>query len=304
MLETRLLYYFLAIAREQSITKAAESLHISQPSLSKQMMDLEDQLGKPLFIRGSRKITLTEDGAYLRSHAQEIIELLERTETTLMSGDSLIEGDICIGCAETPVMKWVLHVFKRLQAEYPGIRLHIYSGNADTVIEKLNKGLLDIGLLLAPMQQDKYDYLPLHHEDIYGLLMPADSPLAAKDVLSPSDLLGLPLIFPSQTLGEGLEIAWFGSDAHKVHTVATYNLIYNAAFMAEEGLGYVVCLDRLVSLTPDRNLAFRPIAPVQTAKAYIVTKKYQTFSAAAKLFLDRIEEELEQHPDSSQSHIQ
>ncbi len=292
MIETRLLYYFLAIAREQSITKAAEALHITQPTLSKQMMELEAQLGTKLMIRGKKKIILTEEGTFLRSRAQEMIHLMEQTESVFYGDEETLHGDICLGCGETPAMEFITGIYKKLQAEYPDIHLHIYSGDADSVMERLEKGLLDLGLLLGPMQHEKYDYLHLNKSDRYGLLMPEDCPLAQKATVSFDDLQGIPLIFPAQTYSRHQRLEWFDADYDSLNITATYNLIYNATFMVEQGIGYAFCLGNLVDTEGNRRLAFRPFYPALKVELFIVTKKHQTFSPAARLFMNRIREEL------------
>ena len=291
MIETRLLYYFLAIAREQSITKAAETLHITQPTLSKQMMELESQLGKKLLQRGKKKITLTEEGAYLRSRAQEMIELMDKTEATFRTETELIGGDIYLGCGETAAMAFLTSIFQQMRQDYPELRLHIHSGDADAVLERLDKGLLDMGLLIGPLQQEKYDYLSLGRKDVFGLLLPLDCPLAAKETVSLTDLTNVPLLFPEQTYSGHQQLEWFGVDYDSLQIVATYNLVYNATFMVEQGIGYALCLGDLVN-TAGRNLTFRPFQPDLTVDLYIVTKKYQTFSPAAKIFLNRLQEAL------------
>lgn len=293
MIETRLLYYFLAIAREQSITKAAETLHVTQPTLSKQMMELEAQLGKQLLIRGKKKITLTEEGAFLRAQAQEMINLMEKTESAFRADEEIIGGDIYIGCGETPAMEFITELFKEIQTDYPGIHFHIYSGDADAVLERLDKGLLDAGLLLGPMQQEKYDYINIFKSDIYGLLMPRDCSLAEKQTVSVADLYNIPLIFSAQTYAGHQRLEWFGVDYDSLNIVATYNLIYNATFMVEQGMGYAFCLGNLVSTDGNRNLAFRPFSPDLKIDLFIVTKKYQTFSPAAKIFLSYLREKLQ-----------
>nr|WP_270289277.1 LysR family transcriptional regulator [Enterocloster citroniae] len=292
-METRLLYYFLAIAREQSITKAAETLHVTQPTLSKQMMELEAQLGKQLLIRGKKKITLTEEGAFLRAQAQEMINLMEKTESAFKADEEIIGGDIYIGCGETPAMEFITELFKEIQTDYPGIHFHIYSGDADAVLERLDKGLLDAGLLLGPMQQEKYDYINIFKSDIYGLLMPRDCSLAEKQTVSVADLYNIPLIFSAQTYAGHQRLEWFGVDYDSLNIVATYNLIYNATFMVEQGMGYAFCLGNLVSTDGNRNLAFRPFSPDLKIDLFIVTKKYQTFSPAAKIFLSHLREKLQ-----------
>lgn len=295
MIETRLLYYFLAIAREQSITKAAEALHITQPTLSKQMMELEAQLGKQLMIRGKKRITLTEEGAFLRSQAQELIDLLEKTESAFHSEEEFVSGDIYLGCGETPAMEFIVKIFEAILEDYPQIHIHLYSGDADAVMERLEKGLLDLGLLLGPIQHEKYDYLNLKRSDTYGLLVPGDCPLAQHESVTLDDLKSLPLIFPDQPYYGHQQLDWFGADYDSLNIVATYNLIYNATFLVERGIGYALCLKDLVNLDGNRNLAFLPLVPALKVDLYIVTKKYQTFSPAAKIFMNRLMEALQEN---------
>lgn len=285
MIETRLLHYFLAIAREQSITRAAQTLFISQSTLSRQMMDLEKQLGKQLFIRGKRKVTLTEDGVFLRNRAQEIMKLLENTETALHADTQNLTGDIFISCGETVAMDTIAELMAEFHLQYPDVKLHTYSGDADAVMERIDKGLADMGLLLGPVRQEKYNYLNLHQKDVYGLLMPEECPLAAQKAINIDQLKSLPMILAEQTFFGHQDLDWFGEDA--LNVVATYNLIYNATFLVEHGIGYALCLDRLVN-TNGRNLTFRPISPELSVGLYIVTKKYQVFSPAAKKFYEEI----------------
>lgn len=287
MIEIRHLYYFLAVARGQNITRAAKTLHLTQPTLSKQLMDLERQLGKQLFVRGKRKITLTDEGAFLRNKAQEMIDLMEKTEAAFEEPDTAIGGDIYLGCGETAAMEHIADIFKEIQIEYPDIKFHTYSADADSVLERLDKGLLDIGLLLGPIHQEKYDYINIHKKDTFGLLMTEDSPLAKQEAVFVEQIKGLPLIFAQQTFLGHQQLDWFGFDYSSLNVVATYNLIYNATFMVEKGIGYALCLANLVN-TAGRNLTFRPIVPELSVDLYIVTKKYETFSPAVKLFIERI----------------
>lgn len=289
MIETRLLHYFLAIARERNITRAAETLHVTQSTLSKQMMDLEKQLGKQLFIRGKRQLTLTEEGEYLRNRAQEAMEILDSTESVFRTDQDILGGHVSIGCGETIAMDHVAGVLADLHARYPEVKLHIHSGDADTVLERLDKGLIDMGLLLGPLRQERYDYLNIHEKDVFGLLMPKDCELARQEVVNIDQLKSLPMIMAEQTFSGHQELEWFGSDYSVMNVVATYNLIYNATFMVEHGIGYALCLDRLVN-TQGRNLAFRPITPELSVDLYIVTKKFQTLSPAAKVFLQMLME--------------
>lgn len=289
MIETRHLYYFLAVAREQNITRAAETLHLTQPTLSKQLMDLERQLGKRLFIRGKRKITLTDEGAFLRNKAQEMLDLMEKTEAAFNEPDTAIGGDIYLGCGETAAMEHIADIFKEIQTEYPEINFHTYSADADSVLERLDKGLLDIGLLLGPIRQEKYDYINIHKKDTFGLLMTKDSPLAKQELISVEQIKDLPLIFAQQTFSGHQQLDWLGFDYSSLNVVATYNLIYNATFMVEKGIGYALCLSNLVN-TAGRNLTFRPIVPELSVDLYIVTKKYETFSPAVKLFIEKVKD--------------
>ncbi len=291
MIETRLLQYFLAIAEEQSITRAAEYLHVTQPTLSKQMMDLEASLGKQLLIRGKKKVTLTEDGAYLRSRAQEILSLLEKTESAFRESENVITGDVFIGCGEHRTSFAVMQMIKTIQEEYPEIHFHLFSGNADAITERLDKGLLDIGLLLEPEINPKYDYQMLPFRETWGILARKDSPLAARDSVTFEELSDLPLIMPSQTSNSNQIKSFFADKLISPNTVATYNLIYNAGLMVEAGMGYALCIDDLINTEGDHPLTFIPITPKFESNVYLFTKKYQVFSKAAKLFLNRLQQE-------------
>ncbi len=287
----RVLRYFLAVAREQSISGAAELLHITQPTLSRQLMDLEEELGAKLFIRGNRKITLTEKGMLLRKRAAEIIDLVGKTELEFSAGEQSITGDVYIGGGETDAMGLIARVAKRLQEDYPQIRYHLFSGNADDVTERLDKGLLDFGILIEPADVKKYDFLRLPATDTWGVLMRKDSHLAERDVIRPQDLWNLPLITSRQTLVSSEFSKWFRKDFGELNIVTTYNLLYNATLMVKEGLGYALCLDKLVNTGDDSELCFRPLNPGMDSRLDIVWKKYQVFSNASQKFLQRLQEE-------------
>lgn len=292
-MEIRLLKYFLAVAREENITAAAESLHITQPTLSKQLMELEDELGKTLFIRGKRKITLTEDGIFLRKRAWEIIDLVEKTQSELKSlEDESISGDIYIGAGETEGMRTIAKLSSKLQKKYPNIHYHLFSGNSEDVIEKLDKGLIDFGILIEPNDIKKYGYIKLAVYDTWGVLMKKDSNLAKKDYIEPNDLLNIPLLCSRQALANNEFSIWFGDNTEKLNVVATYNLIYNASLYVEEGFGYALTLDKLINLTDDSNLCFKPIIPNLKANLVMVWKKYQVFSKATQKFLDELQNEI------------
>ena len=290
MIETRLLQYFLAIAEEQSITRVAEYLHITQPTLSKQMMDLEASLGKQLLIRGKKKVTLTEDGAYLRSRAQEIISLMEKTEESFRESENMITGDVFIGCGEHRSSFAIMQMVKTIREEYPDIHFHFFSGNADAILERLDKGLLDIGLLLEPEINPRYDYQMLPFRETWGILARKDSPLAVQNSITFEELFELPLIMPSQTSNSNQIKSFFADTLISPNTVATYNLIYNAGLMVEAGMGYALCIDDLINTGGNHPLTFIPITPTFKSNVYLFTKKYQVFSKATKLFLDRLQE--------------
>ena len=294
-MEFRLLEYFLAVAREQNITAAAESLHISQPALSTQLKALETELGKQLLIRGvkgSRKVVLTEEGMILRKRAEEMISLMRRTEEEITGSNDTIAGNVFIGAGETETVRLFAQVAKKLQQKYPDIRYHISSGNAEHVLEYLDKGLIDFGLLFTEIDLQKYEAVPVHIKDTWGVLMRRDSPLAEKEAICPEDLWDKPLIVSHQK-GDNIYLGrWLKREESELHIVATYNLIFNASLLVDEGLGYALCYDKLIN-TQGSNLCFRPFSPRLEARGFIVWKKYQIFSKASKVFIDYLKKEIQ-----------
>ena len=287
-MDIRVLQYFLTVAREESITRAAETLRMTQPPLSRQLKDLEDELGKKLLIRGSKKVTLTEDGMLLRKRAEEMIDLMEKTKAELTSSDENISGEIYIGGGETDAVSLFAQTAGKLQKKYPQIHYHIYSGDAEIVMEKLDKGLIDFGLLVGPVDVSRYDYMRLPISDIWGVLMRKDAPLAEKDVIRAEDLWDKPLILSHQAYSGSDISVWLGKDAHRLNVVMTYNLIYNAAHFVKTGFGYAITLDKLINTTGNSELRFRPLYPTLEAGLCIVWKKYQVFSRASKQFLNQL----------------
>ncbi len=286
-MEIRVLRYFLAVAREESISKAAEYLHITQPTLSRQIMELEEQLETKLINRGKRnhKITLTDEGMLFHKRAEEILQLVDKTEAEFAVSDEIISGDIYIGSGETDAMRLIIQIAQDLKKDYPHIRYHLFSGNAEDVTEKLDRGLLDFGILIEPANIEKYNYMKLPASDRWGLLMRKDSPLAQKDVITPGDLAAIPLITSRQALIGNELSGWSGQDYENLNIVATYNLIYNASLMVDEGFGYALCLDKLIRTSESSPLCFRPLSPPLEAHLDIVWKKHQAFSKAAKKFM-------------------
>ena len=294
-MEFRVLRYFLTVAREGSITAAANSLHLTQPTLSRQLQDLEKELGQKLFVRGKYKVSLTPEGMMLRKRAEEIVDMVDKTESEFRAIKEIIGGDIYIGCGETESMKYVAEVMTELQSHYPEIKFHIYSGNAEDVTEKLDRGLLDFGILIQPIDLSRYDTLTIPHKNVWGVVMRKDSPLAKKDCVELVDLVGVPLLASRQMSkkysAESGFLDWFKEEFENLNITATYNLAYNAAIMVESGMGYAVTLDKLVNTSG--NLCFRPLKPRLESGLDIVWKKYQVFSPAAKLFLDRLKEKFQ-----------
>lgn len=288
-MELRVLQYFLAVAREQNVSRAAESLHLSQPTLSRQLRDMEEELGKQLFIRGARQITLTDEGMILRKRAEEIMDLVSKTEKEISLSDSNISGDVYIGAGETEGVHFLTEAARLLQQEYPDIHYHIASGDTTDVTEDLDKGLLDFGLLFDAVDKSRYNYLALPYQDSYGILMRRDSPLAEKNFIEPSDLWDKPLIFNRNTRNGDLITGWLQKDLEELHIAATYNLLYNGSLMVRDGLGYAFALDRIIN-TADSELCFRPLSPTLHAGMYVVWKKYQVFSKAAEKFLLKLQE--------------
>lgn len=295
-MELRVLHYFLAVAREQSISAAAQSLHLSQPALSTQLKALEEELGKQLLIRkskGSRKVTLTEEGMILRKRAQEILSLVKRTQEEISSPDETIAGDVCIGAGETDIVRLFARAAQSLQRQHPDIHYHISSGNAEYVLEYLDKGLIDFGLLFGQVDLQKYEAIPLPVRDSWGVLMRRDAPLAQKETVCPADLWDQPLIISHQRSDDRRLAQWMQRDLSQLHIVATYNLVFNASLLVDEGLGYALCFDKLIN-TRGSSLCFRPFAPRLESPAYIIWKKYQVFSKAATAFLSCLKQLTEQ----------
>ena len=300
-MEFRSLRYFLMIAREGTILGAAKVLHVSQPALSRQMKDLERELGCTLFIRGSRHIELTEAGMRLRKRAEEIVDLMERTEADfLVSGDT-VTGEVRIGGGETPAIALIADAIEQVQANYPLVSFNLHSGNGLDVSERLDMGRIDFGLFIGNVDYEKYETLKLPAQDVWGVIMRRDSPLAQKEAVTPQDLYDQPLILSQQAMGD--MSSWFGRNTENLNVVATYNLLYNASILVSKGLGYALSLDGLVTSETYENslvssvggarsdmldITFRPLSPDLKANIFIAWKRYQSFSPAAGIFLEKI----------------
>ena len=289
-MEIRELRYFLAIAREQSISKAAEALYMTQPSLSRQMQNLEKELGKQLFVRGSKKIELTEAGFLLQKRAEEMLALYEKTQAELAAPEECA-GEIRIGGGESFCVSFVARLATKMQRENPRVVFHFFSGDTQDVTEKLEKGLIDFGILVEPAEISRYEFLRLPQKDTWGVLMRKDSPLAQKERITPQDLSGKPLIRSLHAVKNRELSAWFsGEEPQDIR--ATYNLLYNASLLVREGMGYAVGLDRIINTTGESELCFRPLDPPLESTLAVAWKKNQIFSRPAQKFLQMLRDEL------------
>ena len=288
-MELRVLQYFLAVTREQSISGAAESLHLSQPTLSRQLKDMEKELGKQLMIRGNRKITLTEEGMILRKRAEEILDLVQKTEQEITISDDTVAGDVYIGAGETDAVHLLAKAARQLQHSYPDIHYHISSGDTKDVLENLDKGLIDFGLLFGSVDTSKYEYLEFPVKDTYGILMRNDSPLAERARICPKDLWDKPLIINRNTRDGDLLTTWLGKKIDELNVTATYNLLFNASLMVDEGLGYALALDKIINTTGDSNLCFIPCEPELNVGMNLIWKKYQIFPKASQKYLEELQ---------------
>ncbi|OLA78466.1 MAG: LysR family transcriptional regulator [Candidatus Melainabacteria bacterium 35_41] len=295
-MEIRVLKYFLTVSEIGNITKAANSMHLTQPTLSRQLQELEKELGQKLFIRGNHSVSLTPEGIILRKRAQEIIDLVDKTETEFTSFKDEVMGDIFIGSGETKSIKLITDIMKTLKKDYPKIKFHIVSGDSGDLVERLDKGLLDFCVLIQPFNLEKYDYIDLGEKDTWGLLLRKDDPLADKKSIKIEDLMELPLIISRQAIRKTDEnnvfLNWFGNNFENLNIAGTYNLIYNAAIMTEDRIGYAMGLDKLINTTANTSLCFRPLNPKLEVGISVVWKKNQVFSRPAKLFLEQLRKKL------------
>lgn len=286
-MEIRVLRYFLEVAREGSITHAAQRLHISQPTLSKQLKDLEGELGKKLFTRSSFSVRLTEEGMLLRKRAEDILDMVDKTEEEFKALGAVAGGDVYIGCAESEGIKHLARCIKAVKEQYPGIRAHLYSGDTNDLAGRLEQGLLDFAVIAQAVDLSKYNYLELPWADTWGVVLRRDDPLSARESLGMEDLLDKPLIVSRQGLREDLP-RLFGEKVDRLNVTATINLAYNGAILVREGIGYVLTFDRLVNTSDESDLCFRPLAPRLSTQLYVIWKKYQVFSPAAELLLQEM----------------
>lgn len=286
-MEIRVLRYFLEVAREESITRAAARLHISQPTLSKQLKDLEDELQQKLLVRTNYSVRLTDAGMLLRKRAEDILDMVDKTAEEFQMLDEDVSGDIHIGCAESAGMKYLARCLNMLRKDHPRIRYHLHSGNTEDVAGRLDSGLFDFAFLVEPPNLSKYNYLEVPDADIWGIVMRKDSHLASKGHICVDDLIGLDLICSDQAMKVDIP-RWCGEKSDRLTLSGTVNLAYNGSVFVKEGAGYMLSFDKLVNTGFDSELCFRPLFPMLETKMYVVWKKYQLFSPASELLLNEM----------------
>lgn len=290
-MDIRTMQYYLAVVREGTISAAAEALHVAQPSLSRQMKDLEEELGAALFVRGNRKITLTEEGMVLRKRAEEMVRLMQRTEEEISQVKNHVSGSVRIGAGESVSFHYLSRTAASIAKEHPDIRFHITSGDTQDLMDELADGLIDFAVIFSDVDHALYESIPLPAEDGFGVLMRKDSPLAEKEAIRLSDLKNEPVI-----VSRASEQFFSGMKGYSsLNIVATYNLLYNASLLVEDGLGYAICFDRLINVTGDSKLCIRPLIPRIENAGNLIWKKYQVFSPAVQMFIDGIREMIADH---------
>lgn len=290
-MEIRTLRYFLAVAREENMTRAAEMLHVTQPTLSKQLKSLEDELGKKLFTRHSFSIRLTDEGLLLRNRAKDLVSMADKIEKEFISLDDVTGGDLYLGLAESYQISLLAREINAFKKNYPGLRYYITSGDTEQVAEKLDKGLLDFAVLAEIPDASKYESLVFPEADIWGVVMPFDSDLAKKKTIKVDDLIGLPLFCSSQGWEKDIP-GWAKDKMDKLHLEGSFRLSYNASLFAKEHLGYLLTFDKLVNTSADSELVFRPLTPKLETNLYLIWKRYQTFSPIAERFLKQMQQTL------------
>ncbi|KRN28134.1 LysR substrate binding domain protein [Lactobacillus selangorensis] len=288
----RVLRYFLAIAELRTISGAARFLHVSQPTLSKQISDLEQELGVKLFTRGHREITLTQEGRYLQARAKEIIQLVDKTTDTLQSDHDLISGELDIGAGESIGMERILKTVSGIQRDYPGVKIHLHSGDAAEVEDQLDAGVLDYGVIIGKRQLNRYATLKLPEFDRWGIVLPADDPLAQKETLQPDDLRHKPLIVSEQAAHRHRFADWWRNQASDIRIIGTYNLLFNATILVRNHSCYAVALENLIVNRDNAHLAFRRFSPELTEPITLIWKNANTPSPVARLFLQRLQASL------------
>ena len=289
-MELRVLKYFLTVADEGNITRAADILHVTQPTLSRQLMELEDELGTALLIRGKRSVTLTDEGFLFKQQAEMIVELSDKLEHTFKDQKDVVCGTIRIGASEAVGCRALAAYMKEFREKYPDVQFDLYNGMADNIKEMLERGLLDLGLVLEPVDTAKFEYVRLPQKETWGLLMRKDHELAEKETINVEEIRPYPLIMPGREKAKNEVLHWMQCEERHLNIPAYYNLLSNAALLVEAGMGCAVCLDGALSIHADPDLCFRQLLPEHTTRSVILWKKNHLFSQAASLFVQTIQE--------------
>ncbi len=293
-MDLRTLRYFLAVAREENMSRAAEQLHVTQPTLSRALRSLEDELGKKLFTRHSFSIALTEEGALLRNRAEDLIFMADKIEQEFLSLDNITGGDIYFGLAESYQIRYLAREIREFRKLYPDLRYHISSGDTEQVTEKLDKGLLDFAVICETPDEQKYYFILFPEADYFGAVIPTESELAKKECITADDLAGLPL-FTSEQSWENDIRPWAGEKFSGLHMEGSFRLAYNGSMFAKEGLGILLTLNNLIDTSPGSGLVFRPLYPHLEMKMYLIWNKYQSFTPIAERFLNQIQTSFARH---------
>lgn len=287
-MELRTLRYFLTVAEEENITHAADILHITQPTLSRQMMDLEKELGTTLMIRGKSGLILTGDGLFLKQRTEEIIELADRLEQAFAERNTYVSGVISIGVTEAVGSRLFARLIREFSNKYPQIKFKLYNEMADYIKDSIDKGLIDVGLLLEPIDTAKYDFVRLSQKETWGVLMRDDHPLAGNTSITPEDIAEYPLILPLRERPRREIIDWMKREEKDLNIPVSYTLLSNAALLVEEGMGCAFCLDGALAIRRSPHLRFIPIYPEHTTRSILMWKKNHLFSPATSLFIQEI----------------
>ena len=289
-MEIRVLRYFLTVVREESITKAADVLHITQPTLSRQLAQMEEDIGVKLFHRGTRKILLTNEGLLLRRRAEEILELVDKTEHELTEQDEMVEGTVSIGCGDLGAVQMLPNLFKSFHQRYPSVRFDLYTATADHVKEQMERGIIDIGLLLEPVNMEKYEFIRLNTKEQWIVVMSPDSHLTSKEFITPADLKDVPLILPRKLNVQSELASWFGEYFDKLNILFTSNLPSNSSIMVYNKLAYALIIEGSVALWDKSKITYRTLSPELTASSVLAWKRQQPFGLAAEKFIKHIKD--------------
>lgn len=288
VMELRVLRYFLTAVQEGNITRAADILHVTQPTLSRQLIELEKELGTTLLIRGKRSLTLTDDGMLFRQQAEEIVALADKAEHIFLDKADTVSGVISLGATEAVGGRVLAKYMKKFLERYPKVKLDLYNEMADNIKEKIEKGLLDLGLLLEPVDTTKYEFMRLTKKETWGVLVRRDHPLAEKEEIYVEDLRNCPLMLPKRENARNKVLNWLGCEENALHVPVYYNLLSNTALLVEAGIGCAVCLDGALSINSSPDICFRPVLPDFTTRSVLLWKKNHLLHPAASLFIQMI----------------